>query len=461
MNKKIGFIVEDLNNGLSKEEILKKYNIKKSSLQVYLSIAKKEGMEIKPREKAKPKYMQVVEDWNNGLSEEEILEKYNIINKNLQAYLSQARKRGIEVKTREKAKPKYMLVVEDWNNGLSKEEIMKKYQISSLAFSLLVRRAKKHRILVREKAKPKYMQVVDDWNNGLLEEEILQKYNIKRRTLQGYLSRVKKEGKEVKARKKTNLKYMQVVDDWNNGLSEKEILQKYNIKKTTFIIYLSRARKEKIEVKAKEKANHKNIKVVEDKNNGLQKNKSKVPDNKKSTRDMIKESLKVYLPRQVAKKLKISNKAVFDVLDSLTPEEEKEVNKAFIRNRPYVFSRVKKLKKEGKSVLEALKCIDREIPLYFLSQLEEVYYILGLYANIEKSINKRIYIDESTSDKDKNYLHNLKETMHLEVISMKIRKQWKEAKEKGKTISFERLCKEYNVRTSFLIDLLGREERDY
>ena len=112
-------------------------------------------------------------------------------------------------------------------------------------------------------------------------------------------------------------------------------------------------------------------------------------------------------------------------------------------------------------MIDALKNIDIEIPLYFLSQLEEVYYILGLYANIEKSINKRIYIDESTSDKDKNYLHNLKETMHLEVISMKIRKQWKEAKEKGKTISFERLCKEYNVRTSFLIDLLGREERDY
>ena len=456
-------VVEDWNNGLPEEEILEKYNLKNSTLQNYLRQARKRGIEVKAevKVKAKPKYMLVVEDWNNGLPEEEILEKYNLKNSTLQTYLSQTRKRGIEVKTREKAKPKYMLVVEDWNNGLSKEEIMKKYQISSLAFSLLVRRAKKHRILVREKAKPKYMQVVDDWNNGLLEEEILQKYNIKRRTLQGYLSRVKKEGKEVKARKKTNLKYMQVVDDWNNGLSEKEILQKYNIKKTTFIIYLSRARKEKIEVKAKEKANHKNIKVVEDKNNGLQKNKSKVPDNKKSTRDMIKESLKVYLPRQVAKKLKISNKAVFDVLDSLTPEEEKEVNKAFIRNRPYVFSRVKKLKKEGKSVLEALKCIDREIPLYFLSQLEEVYYILGLYANIEKSINKRIYIDESTSDKDKNYLHNLKETMHLEVISMKIRKQWKEAKEKGKTISFERLCKEYNVRTSFLIDLLGREERDY
>ena len=50
MNKKIGFIVEDLNNGLSKEEILKKYNIKNSTLQVYLSRAKKEGIEIKARE---------------------------------------------------------------------------------------------------------------------------------------------------------------------------------------------------------------------------------------------------------------------------------------------------------------------------------------------------------------------------------------------------------------------------
>ena len=51
--------------------------------------------------------------------------------------------------------------------------------------------------------------------------------------------------------------------------------------------------------------------------------------------------------------------------------------------------------------------------------------------------------------------------MHLEVISVQIRKEYKDALKNAKTISYERLCKEYNVRTSFLIDLLGREERDY
>ena len=131
-------------------------------------------------------------------------------------------------------------------------------------------------------------------------------------------------------------------------------MQKYNIKKTTFTIYLSRARKEKIEVKAKvkvkvkvkvkEKANHKNIKVVEDKNNGLQKNKSKVPDNKKSTREMIKESLKSYLPRQVAKKLKLSSKTVFDVLDSLTVEEKKRLIELLLEIDNMCFRGLKNIK---------------------------------------------------------------------------------------------------------------------
>ena len=550
-------IVEDWNNGLSEEEILKKYNIKKITLQTYLSQARKRGIEVKAREKAKPKYMQVAEDWNNGLSEEEILVKYNIVKKKLHKYLNRARRKGLEVKVKlkyiqvakdldkgltkeeimekyqitplafsslvrkakkhgvlvvEKTKPKYMQVAEDLDKGLTKEEIMEKYKITPAAFSSLVRKARKNGILIakkatpkymqvvedwnsglpeeeilvkykiksntfnnylrlaqkerievktREKAKPKYMKVAEDWNNGLSEEEILKKYNIIKSTLQTYLSRAKKERIEVKARKKVKPKYMEVTENWNNGLSEEEILKKYNIKKITLQSYLSQARKRGIEVKAREKAKPEYMQVAEDWNNGLSEEKIIFQKDQKRSREKIKESLKLYLPRQVAKRLKISTKTVFDVMDSLNSEERKEVNKAFIRNRPYVFSRVKKLKKEGKSVLEALKSIESNIPLQFLSQLQEVYYNLRLYSYIEKSINKRLYLDETISGKEKEYLKGLKETMHLEVISVQIRKKQKEALKNEKSISYDRLCKDFNVRTNFLVDLLGREEKDY
>ena len=552
-------IVEDWNNGLSEEEILKKYNIKKITLQTYLSQARKRGIEVKAREKAKPKYMQVAEDWNNGLSEEEILVKYNIVKKKLHKYLNRARRKGLEVKVKlkyiqvakdldkgltkeeimekyqitplafsslvrkakkhgvlvvEKTKPKYMQVAEDLDKGLTKEEIMEKYKITPAAFSSLVRKARKNGILIakkatpkymqvvedwnsglpeeeilvkykiksntfnnylrlaqkerievktREKAKPKYMQVAEDWNNGLSEEEILKKYNIIKSTLQTYLSRAKKERIEVKARKKVKPKYMEVTEDWNNGLSEEEILKKYNIKKITLQSYLSQARKRGIEVKAREKAKPEYMQVAEDWNNGLSEEKIIFQKDQKRSREKIKESLKLYLPRQVAKRLKISTKTVFDVMDSLNSEERKEVNKAFIRNRPYVFSRVKKLKKDGKSFIEALKSIESNIPLHFLSQLQEVYYNLRLYSYIEKSINKRLYLDETISgkEKEKEYLKGLKETMHLEVISVQIRKKQKEALKNEKSISYDRLCKDFNVRTNFLVDLLGREEKDY
>ena len=271
MKKKNEFIIEDFNNGLSEEEILEKYKIKKSTLQTYLSQARKRGMEVKTREKAKPKYIPVAEDWNNGLPEEEILEKYNIVKKILQAYLSQARKRGIEVKTREKAKPKYVQIVEDWNNGLPEDEILVKYNMVKQNLQNYLNRARKRGIEVkaREKAKPKYIPVAEDWNNGLPEEEILEKYNIVKKILQAYLSQARKRGIEVKTREKAKPKYVQIVEDWNNGLPEDEILVKYNMVKQNLQNYLNRARKRGIEVKAREKAKSKDLKIVEDWNNGL------------------------------------------------------------------------------------------------------------------------------------------------------------------------------------------------
>ena len=64
MKKKFELIIEDWNSGLPEEEILEKYKIKKHTLQVYLSKAKKEGIEVKVRvrEKTKPKYIQIAED---------------------------------------------------------------------------------------------------------------------------------------------------------------------------------------------------------------------------------------------------------------------------------------------------------------------------------------------------------------------------------------------------------------
>lgn len=368
-----------------------------------------------------PKYMQAVEDWNKGLSQEYILEKYSIAKSNLQNYLYEARKKGIKV----------------------------------------------------NKRATKYMQIAEDWNRGLSPEKIIKKYRIKKSSLHSYLNKARKNGIKIKKRVFT---YIQVAKDWNRGLSQEYILRKYKIKKTTLQVYLSKARKYGIQVpldrnKVKDKSRPKRIfikktsniknQVKTNKSNNIEKENKKISEITKKDRNKIIDLLKTFLPRQVAKRLKISCKTVFDVIDSLNEDEKKEVDKAFVRNRQYVFRELKKCKNKGYSPIDSLAIIDEKIPVCFISQLEDVYYNLGLYANIEKSINKRIYIDESTSDKDKKYLHDLKETMHLEVISMKIRKQWKEAIEKGKTISFERLCKEYNVRTSFLIDLLGREERDY
>lgn len=365
---------------------------------------------------------------------------------------------------------KYEIVANAWNNGLSKEEIISQYSISEATLQAYLSKARKNGIKVRKKERkkrvskkiPKYVLIAEDWNNGLSEEEIIKKYNITKATLHKYLNKASKKGIEIKEQEEKQAKldpiYIQISRDWNDGISEENILKKYNVNKKTLQTYLSKARKKGILITKREK--FEGNKAQENAINESRKNKIQVEE-PNNNREEIIELLKTFLPRQVAKRLKISTKTVFDVMDSLNSEERKEVNKAFIRNRPYVFSRVKKLKKDGKSVLEALKSIESNIPLHFLSQLQEVYYNLRLYSYIEKSINKRLYLDETISGKEKEYLKGLKDNMHLEVISVQIRKNQKEALNSGKTISYDRLCKEFNVRTSFLVDLLGREEKDY
>ena len=478
-------VASEWNNGVNEEEIIKKYNITKATLHKYLNKASKKGIEIKEQEekqaKLDPIYIQISRDWNNGLTKEKIIEKYKISESLLFSHLNYAKKRGIELTRRKREKPKkkilqYEIIVQEWNNGLSKERIIEKYNIKEGSFYNYLSRARKSGIKVKEnkeekikpskegekpeekkskKKIPSYILISQDWNDGISEEKILKKYNVNKKTLQTYLSKAKKNGIEIKEKKS---KYILVTEDWNNGLSEEEILKKYSICKSTLASYLSKARKKGILVTKREK--FEGNKAQENVINESRTNKIQVEE-PNHNREEIKELLKTFLPRQVAKRLKISTKTVFDVMDSLNSEERKEVNKAFIRNRPYIFSRVKKLKKDGKSVLEALKSIESNIPLHFLAQLQEVYYNLGLYSYIEKSINKRLYLDETISGKEKEYLKGLKDDMHLEVISRQIRKMRKEDLEKGKVISYDRLSREYNVRTSFLVDLLGREEKDY
>ena len=151
------------------------------------------------------KYEIIADLWNKGLSEGEIGDKLNIKINTVKFYLREAKVKGIELREFSEKKERvksFVLIAEDWNNGLEEEKILEKYNIKKITLQTYLSKAKKNGIgvksKVKEKAKPKYMQVVDDWNNGLPEEKILEKYNIKKNTLQTYLNKAKKNGIEVK-----------------------------------------------------------------------------------------------------------------------------------------------------------------------------------------------------------------------------------------------------------------------
>ena len=116
MQSKYEIIADLWNKGLSEGEIGDKLNIKINTVKFYLREAKVKGIELREFSEKKERVKSLVliaEDWNNGLPEEKILEKYNIKKSTLQTYLDKAKKNGIEVKHRVKVKAKYMQVVDD------------------------------------------------------------------------------------------------------------------------------------------------------------------------------------------------------------------------------------------------------------------------------------------------------------------------------------------------------------
>ena len=71
------------------------------------------------------KYEIIADLWNKGLSEGEIGDKLNIKINTVKFYLREAKVKGIELKEFSEKKERvksFVLIAEDWNNGLEEEK---------------------------------------------------------------------------------------------------------------------------------------------------------------------------------------------------------------------------------------------------------------------------------------------------------------------------------------------------
>lgn len=308
--------------------------------------------------------------------------------------------------------------------------------------------------------KTKIELVAEAWNNHKSKEEISKEFNIKIETINYYLSTARKRGitvikrsnagRPVKANREEST-FEKVLSAWNDGILEKDIAGLYHISINTVYRYLNEARKQKRKVRigGSENLFMENGKIIE------VKSKRRTAEERQ-----IIELLKNKFPREVAASLNISPKIVYDVIDSLSEEEKQRVKKEFIASRTLINNFIRSYKNSGLTTGQAFMELERKESIEIKLQLADVYYILGEYKRAYKVLNQEIIDD--INQRNVQRAKGRKEKIELEEKSMEIRRDYKSKKNMdGSKISYDDLCKKYNVRTNFLIQVLGQEEKDY
>lgn len=170
----------------------------------------------------------------------------------------------------------------------------------------------------------------------------------------------------------------------------------------------------------------------------------------------IRELLKLKMPLEVAKILHIPAKQVYEVIEAMPEDKAQEVKTAFANNRLNIASNIKALKGIGKSSGQAIKLIEKKVNGGLVIELAQVYFAMGEYDRAIRVMNLVIY-DDRVPQSIKSKVSEEKSNIDMEVKAIKIREAYKKFKDKP---SYDYLCKAYNVRTGFLVNILGMEPRN-
>ena len=175
------------------------------------------------------------------------------------------------------------------------------------------------------------------------------------------------------------------------------------------------------------------------------------------TSDTIKQLLKLKMPLEVAKILHIPANQVYSTIESMTEEEQKDIKKAFVNNRLNIASNVKEMKSKGKSSIQALEAIEKQINGGLAIELAQVYFAMGEYTRAIRVINHVLYSD-NVSDQIKAKVKQEKDNLDIEIKAIRIRRTYQKYPIESR-ISYDSLCRSFNVRTAFLVNVLGMEDR--
>lgn len=424
--------VELYNSGMTvQSDLQKELGISIATINAYINEARKLGL-INAK---KHKIDTLVEMYKSGVTDlNELSEKLQIEIPTIRSYISVARKQGL-LEKKSKKRTVINKVADLYNSGVDdNEEISKILGVGKRTASTYTSRARKNDLIERKDYKAKRMnEIVNLYNSGIKEaEKIAVELGLVESTVKNYLKLASRQG--LITLQKTKLE--RFVELYNSGEKNlREIESILGIKNYSIYMYLSRA-KEKGLIPINEEA-----------------------EEEKALKLKIIEGLKVKYPREVAKSLGISYKKIYDIMDEFNISDKKKIKKSQLESNP-LYDKVKTLINE--------KNMDTMQALHFLYDtitdpkerinLSKMYYVAE-NLDVSERILKEVVDDENLDINVRKKAYQENEKIHLENVSKKIRGHYKS--KDNNQISYDELCKRYYVKTDFIVDVLGEENRDY
>lgn len=338
-------------------------------------------------------------------------------------------------------KSKYVQLIELYNSGKTNVDELK-IELNSTKktiYTYIYQANKEGKIIKSKKHKEKkrkiskYVQFIELYNLGVTDlDELEKKLESPKSSIYSYIHRAHKEGKILKVprkkkeKKKRINKYELFVKLYNSGIKEtKHLMAELQISKNTVYVYTRRAQKEK-----------------------------KIFKIDRNTEINIKKQLITQYPFEVALNLNLQPEIIYKYLENLGEKDQKTLQREIL-SQNIIWKRIKSLKvkylknNQKISVGEALKKIIPKLKENEMLQLIKFYYWCG-QENIALQVANQIIYSEAISKEMKSNVELEKDKLLREILVRKIRNR------KGTPYSI--LCKEFNVRNSFVMQVLGRED---
>ena len=267
-------------------------------------------------------------------------------------------------------------------------------------------------------------KIQQEWEGQKKKQENREELEVKIAQIQTQISIYQ----ELEEKKKRINKYELFVKLYNSGIKEtKHLMAELQISKNTVYVYTRRAQKEK-----------------------------KIFKIDRNTEKNITKQLITRYPFEVALNLNLQPEIIYKYLENLGEKDQKTLQREILSQNA-IWKKIKSLKvkylknNQEISVEESLKKIIPKLKETEVFELIKFYYWCGKESMALQVTNQIIYFAENSKEiKQQAQLEKdklLREIMVKKIISRK-----------GTTYSS--LCKELNVRESFLIQILGREDED-